>query len=145
YEFHGFFPTGVRAVFALTLFFLAELVETNPIVVSLDEIEIVNLAQLRPNEIDMTVVFKDFSRDVLQINSIPLELLAGIKYRLNCSRVKYYQNTRKLNWNDEVITFRDFPQKFIMDGGWESLNLEAGNACDCYYWEEDGDLSSEEW
>ncbi|RZC53987.1 hypothetical protein C5167_012845 [Papaver somniferum] len=101
-NFMVFFPTGARAVFALTLFFLVELVETNPIVVKLDEIEIVNLAQLRPNEIDMTVVFKDFSRDVLQINSIPLELLADIKHRLTCSNVKYYQNKQKLNWNDEV-------------------------------------------
>ncbi|XP_026454771.1 FACT complex subunit SPT16-like isoform X2 [Papaver somniferum] len=145
YEFHGFFPTGARAVFALTLFFLVELVETNPIVVKLDEIEIVNLAQLRPNEIDMTVVFKDFSRDVLQINSIPLELLADIKHRLTCSNVKYYQNERKLNWNEEVKKFRDSPEKFIMDGGWESLDLEAGDASKCFYWEEYGGLDEEDW
>ncbi|XP_026387459.1 FACT complex subunit SPT16-like isoform X2 [Papaver somniferum] len=145
YEFHGFFPTKVRAVFALTSRFLVELVETNPIVVKLDEIEIVNLAQLRPNEIDMTVVFGDFSRDVLEINSIPLESLAEIKHCLNYANVKYYQNERDLNWNEEVKKFRDSPQKFIMEGGWESLNLEAGDASDCFYWEEYGGLDEEDW
>ncbi|KAI3889876.1 hypothetical protein MKX03_017799, partial [Papaver bracteatum] len=51
HEFHGVLQIKVPAVFALTLFSLVELLETHPIVVSLNEIEIVNLAQLRPKEI----------------------------------------------------------------------------------------------
>ncbi|RZC61850.1 hypothetical protein C5167_023607 [Papaver somniferum] len=108
---------------------VTDLWESEPIVINYFE----------PPEYEFHVVFKDFSRDVLQINSIPLELLANIKHRLTCSNVKYYQNKQKLNWNDEVKKFRDSPQKFIINGGWESLNLETGDACDCYYWEEDGE------
>lgn len=60
--------------------------------VDLDDIEIVNLARLRPGEIDMTVIFKDFTRDLLQIGSIPLYSLDYIKRCLNFGGVKYYEN-----------------------------------------------------
>ncbi|KAI3843267.1 hypothetical protein MKW92_005179, partial [Papaver armeniacum] len=145
HEFHGVLQTKAPVVFPLTLFSLVELVETHPIVVPLNEIEIVNLAQLRPNEIDMTVVFRDFSRDVLQINSIPFQSLDEIKFCLNFGSVKYYENKRELNWNDEVKKFIECPQKFIKNGGWESLNLEAGDVCDYCYWEEAGDSDLEEY
>nr|KYP76018.1 FACT complex subunit SPT16 [Cajanus cajan] len=52
---------------------LVELIETPFLVVTLSEIEIVNLERvgLGQKNFDMTVVFKDFKRDVLRIDSIP--------------------------------------------------------------------------
>ncbi|KAI3836041.1 hypothetical protein MKW92_041419 [Papaver armeniacum] len=76
YEFYGVLPLKAPAAFALTLDNLIVLVERPVAVFLLSDIEFVNLAQLRPGEIDMTVIFEDFKEDkVLEINSIPLESL----------------------------------------------------------------------
>ncbi|MCL7026011.1 hypothetical protein MKW94_011428 [Papaver nudicaule] len=123
-EFHGFFhPSNALAVFNVTLFSLIVLADTRTIVVSLYEIEIVNLATLRPGEIDMTIVFKDFNREPLQINSIPLDSLDRIKDRLYYD-VKCYVNTKQLDWISIVKGRADYPETFIKQGGWKFFDLE---------------------
>ncbi|KAI3943391.1 hypothetical protein MKW92_011039 [Papaver armeniacum] len=117
YEFYGDLPSKISAAFALTSFNLIVLVETPFVVFPLRDIEIVNLALLRPGIIDMTVIFQDFEKDnVLQISSIPLKSLAGIKDRLNWGQVKYYVNTAEPDWKAIVKRITDFPEKFIEDG-----------------------------
>ncbi|KAI3893071.1 hypothetical protein MKX03_006440, partial [Papaver bracteatum] len=71
------------------------LVDAPFFVVNLRDIEIVNLAKLEPEKIYMTVVFKDFKLDPLQINSIPLHSLSSIKQCLDYRKVKYYVNTQE--------------------------------------------------
>ncbi|KAI3898768.1 hypothetical protein MKW92_032190, partial [Papaver armeniacum] len=68
------------------------LADTAPFLVKTRDIEIVHLANLRPGEVEMTVVFRDFKRDLLQINSVPLDSLDDIKARLDRGYVKYYAN-----------------------------------------------------
>ncbi|XP_026398630.1 FACT complex subunit SPT16-like [Papaver somniferum] len=124
-EFYGAFPTGASAIFAVTNFSLVVLEETPFVVIPLiEDIEIVNLAQLEVGKIYMTVVFEYFKRDVLEIHSIPLEFLTRIKHRLNFAFVKYYVNNKSLNWNSTVKEITEFPKKFIDSGGWDSLGLE---------------------
>ena len=74
---------------------------------------------------DMTVVFKDFKRDVLRIDSIPSTSLDGIKEWLDTTDIKYYESRLNLNWRQILKTITDDPQSFIEGGGWEFLNLEA--------------------
>lgn len=106
---------------------LVELIETPFLVVSLSEIEIVNLERvgLGQKNFDMTIVFKDFKRDVLRIDSIPSTSLDGIKEWLDTTDIKYYESRLNLNWRQILKTITDDPQSFIADGGWEFLNLEA--------------------
>ncbi|KAI3846170.1 hypothetical protein MKX03_022066 [Papaver bracteatum] len=130
YEFYGDLPPKA---FALTSKHLIVLVETPVVVFPLEDIEIVNLALLRPGVIDMTVIFQDFEKEnVLQINSIPLKSLTRIKERLNWGQVKYYVNTAEKDWKAIVERIKDFPEKFIEDGGWDYFELEDRDTLACY-------------
>ncbi|KAI3866724.1 hypothetical protein MKW92_000674 [Papaver armeniacum] len=125
YEFYGVLPLKAPAAFALTLDNLIVLVERPVAVFFLSDIEFVNLAQLRPGEIDMTVIFQDFKEDkVLEINSIPLESLAGMKDRLNYLDVKYYVNSKKPEWKAILKNIAASPEEFIKNGGWDQYELE---------------------
>ncbi|KAJ4952611.1 hypothetical protein NE237_029443 [Protea cynaroides] len=127
--FHGV-PHKASAFIVPTTSCLVELVETPFLVVSLSEIEIVNLERvgLGQKNFDMTIVFKDFKRDVLRIDSIPSSSLDSIKEWLNTTDLKYYESRLNLNWRPILKTITDDPEKFIEDGGWEFLNLEASDS-----------------
>ncbi|XVE63160.1 hypothetical protein DITRI_Ditri06bG0178100 [Diplodiscus trichospermus] len=77
-DFHGV-PHKASAFIVPTSNCLVELIKTYVVVITLSEIEIVNLerAGLRQKNSDMTIVFKDFKRDVLRIDSIPSTSLDG--------------------------------------------------------------------
>ncbi|KAH7542906.1 FACT complex subunit SPT16 [Ziziphus jujuba] len=124
--FHGV-PYKSSAFIVPTSTCLVELIETPFLVVTLGEIEIVNLERvgLGQKNFDMTVVFKDFKKDVLRIDSIPSTALDGIKEWLDTTDIKYYESRLNLNWRQILKTITDDPQSFIDDGGWEFLNLEA--------------------
>ncbi|XP_009629185.1 FACT complex subunit SPT16-like [Nicotiana tabacum] len=106
---------------------LVELVETPFLVITLSEIEIVNLERVGfgQKNCDMAIVFKDFKRDVMRIDSIPISSLDGIKEWLDTTDIKYYESKVNLNWRQVLKTITDEPQRFIDDGGWEFLNLEG--------------------
>ncbi|KAF9598317.1 hypothetical protein IFM89_026606 [Coptis chinensis] len=127
--FHGV-PYKASAFIVPTSSCLVELVETPFLVVTLSEIEIVNLERvgLGQKNFDLTIVFKDFKRDVLRIDSIPSTSLDGIKEWLNTTDLKYYESRLNLNWRPILKTITDDPEKFIEDGGWEFLNLEASDS-----------------
>ncbi|CAB4285081.1 unnamed protein product [Prunus armeniaca] len=127
--FHGV-PYKSSAFIVPTSTCLVELIETPFLVVSLSEIEIVNLERvgLGQKNFDMTIVFKDFKRDVLRIDSIPSTALDGIKEWLDTTDLKYYESRLNLNWRQILKTITDDPQSFIDDGGWEFLNLEASDS-----------------
>ncbi|KAJ6359583.1 hypothetical protein OIU77_003731 [Salix suchowensis] len=127
--FHGV-PHKVTSFIVPTSSCLVELVETPFLVVTLGEIEIVNLERvgLGQKNFDMTIVFKDFKRDVLRIDSIPSTSLDGIKEWLDTTDIKYYESRLNLNWRQILKTITDDPQSFIDDGGWEFLNLEASDS-----------------
>ncbi|KAI3888168.1 hypothetical protein MKX03_020566 [Papaver bracteatum] len=131
-EFHGVLPSKAAAVFFLTFTMLVQLANSPFFVVKLQDVEIVNLARLGPDEIDMTVVFKDFNCPVLQISSIPLDSLSGIKRCLDFWGVKFYENDRDLNWNPLVKKIADSPESFIQEGGWNAYKLED-NTTSLYY------------
>ncbi|KAI3960867.1 hypothetical protein MKW92_014826, partial [Papaver armeniacum] len=66
------------------------LTNTPFVVVTQEDIELVHLARIRPEEIDMTIISTNFN--VLQISSIPLDSLEGIKTSLDNWGVKFYDN-----------------------------------------------------
>ncbi|KAM7481843.1 hypothetical protein LguiB_006426 [Lonicera macranthoides] len=127
--FHGV-PHKSSAFIVPTSSCLVELIETPFVVITLSEIEIVNLERvgLGQKNFDMTVVFKDFKRDVFRIDSIPSTSLDGIKEWLDTTDLKYYESRLNLNWRPILKTITDDPEKFIEDGGWEFLNMEASDS-----------------
>ncbi|KAI3445461.1 hypothetical protein Pfo_002126 [Paulownia fortunei] len=124
--FHGV-PYKASAFIVPTSSCLVELVETPFLVISLSDIEIVNLERvgLAQKNFDMAIVFKDFKRDVMRIDSIPSSSVDGIKEWLDTTDIKYYESRLNLNWRPILKTITDDPQQFIEEGGWEFLNLEA--------------------
>ncbi|KAI5424901.1 FACT complex subunit spt16 [Lathyrus oleraceus] len=118
---------------------LVELIENPFLVVTLCEIEIVNLERvgLGQKNFDMTIVFKDFKRDVLRIDSIPSTSLDGIRVWLDTMDIKYYESRLNLDWRAVLKRVTDDPKTFIKDGGWEFLNSEATDS------ESDNDNSEE--
>lgn len=127
--FHGV-PHKASAFIVPTSSCLVELIETPFVVITLSEIEIVNLERvgLGQKNFDMAIVFKDFKRDVFRIDSIPSTSLDGIKEWLDTTDLKYYESRLNLNWRPILKTITDDPEKFIEDGGWEFLNMEVSDS-----------------
>ncbi|GAB2214564.1 hypothetical protein Droror1_Dr00018916 [Drosera rotundifolia] len=124
--FHGV-PYKATAFIVPTSSCLVELTETPFLVITLAEIEIVNLERVGfgQKNFDMAIIFKDFKRDVFRIDSIPTTSLESIKEWLNTTDIKYYESRLNLNWRPILKTIVDDPQKFIDDGGWEFLDMDA--------------------
>lgn len=75
----------------------------------------------------MTVVFKDFKRGVLQIQSIPIKRLNGIREWIGIADVKYYYvSTQSPKWGSLLEGITKDPQSLINAGGWEILDPLAG-------------------
>ncbi|KAG6408664.1 hypothetical protein SASPL_131682 [Salvia splendens] len=115
--FHGV-PYKASAFIVPTSGCLVELIETPFLVISLSDIEIVNLERvgLAQKNFDMAIVFKDFKRDVMRIDSIPSSSLDGIKEWLDTTDTKYYESRLNLNWRPILKTIMDDPQQFIEEG-----------------------------
>ncbi|KAJ3702142.1 hypothetical protein LUZ61_005847 [Rhynchospora tenuis] len=127
--FHGV-PYKASAFIIPTSTCLVELIETPFLVVTLSEIEIVNLERVGfgQKNFDMAIVFKDFKKDVLRIDSIPSSSLDAIKEWLDTTDLKYYESRLNLNWRPILKTITEDPEKFIEDGGWEFLNMDASDS-----------------
>ncbi|XP_009615496.1 FACT complex subunit SPT16-like [Nicotiana tomentosiformis] len=136
--FHGV-PYKSSAFIVPTSSCLVELIETPFLVITLSEIEIVNLERVGfgQKNFDMAIVFKDFKRDVMRIDSIPTSALDGIKEWLDTTDIKYYESKMNLNWREVLKTITSDPQKFIDEGGWEFLNIDASDSESGYSEESD--------
>ncbi|KAI3862306.1 hypothetical protein MKX03_037171 [Papaver bracteatum] len=124
--FHAKLPMKKHTSFlVMTLYCLVHLNETPFHVITLEEVEVVNLVRTQSESevFSMTFVFKDFSLDVFHINSIPSEHLLHIKEWLDSGWVKYYENEQDIsNWRNKLNSIMDDPKKFIDLGGWNFLN-----------------------
>ncbi|CAH8378754.1 unnamed protein product [Eruca vesicaria subsp. sativa] len=128
----GFYgvPHKTSAFIIPTSSCLVEITETPFFVVSLSEIEIVNLERVGfgQKNFDMAIIFKDFKKDVLRVDSIPTSSLEGIKEWLDTTDIKYYESKLNLNWRQILKTITDDPQSFVEEGGWEFLNLDGSDS-----------------
>ena len=85
---------------------LVDLIETPFLVVTLKEIEVVNLERVgfALKNFDMAIVFKDFTREVHRIDAIDTKNLDTIKEWLNSVGIKYYESKMNLNWKPILKT-----------------------------------------
>ena len=92
-------------------------------VLTLDEIEVVHLerVQFGLKNFDMVVVFKDFHRPPVHINTIPVESLESVKDWLDSIDVPFSEGPLNLNWGTIMKTITADPHQFFKDGGWSFL------------------------
>jgi len=96
---------------------LVQLVEPPYTVISQQDIEIVNLERVGFNlkNFDMVLVFKDFSRDVHVVGSIPSDHLEDIRQWLTNSEIKYFESKMNLTWKNILKTIAADPDSFLSE------------------------------
>lgn len=102
---------------------LVHLVDPPFLVVTLNEIEIASLerVQFTLKQFDMVLVFKDFTRTPLHINSIPSSQLDDVKNWLDSVDIPMSEGPVNLNWGPVMKTINDDPYEFFQQGGWSFL------------------------
>ncbi|KAH3684665.1 hypothetical protein WICPIJ_004352 [Wickerhamomyces pijperi] len=108
---------------------LVQLSEPPFLVVTLSEIEVAHLerVQFGLKNFDLVLIFKDFSKPVVHINTIPMEVLEDVKSWLSDVDIPYSDSTINLNWLTIMKTLQQDPKQFFLDGGWSFL---AGGGSD---------------
>lgn len=121
------------------------LIKSPFLVVALSEIEIVNLERVRPGQknFDMAIVFKEFNKEVIRIDSIPSTSLDGIRKWLDTTDIKYYETRFNMKWREILKTIAEDPRNFFDEGGWEFLNLEMSDSDSDGLQESDQDVEPE--
>ncbi|KAI0981096.1 hypothetical protein GJ496_001499 [Pomphorhynchus laevis] len=125
----GFHGTPYRSMVLLvpTSSCLVNLTEWPPFVISLEEIELVHFerVQFHLKNFDMVFIFKDYSRKVVMINSIPMSQLDVVKDWLNSCDIKYTEGIQSLNWTKVMKAIVDDIEGFFESGGWNFLEPES--------------------
>ncbi|EFN58683.1 hypothetical protein CHLNCDRAFT_140286 [Chlorella variabilis] len=116
--FHGV-PHRTNSFIMPTVNCLVELTEMPFTVITLGEVNLVNLERVGFNlrNFDMVFIWKDLNRD---------DWLTSIE-------IKYYESKVNLNWKNILKSIKEDPEGFIEDGGWSFLDAEQSDS------EEEGD------
>lgn len=106
---------------------LVSLVEWPPFVVALEDVELVHFerVQFHLKNFDMVFVFKEYTRKVAYINSVPMSQLDHVKEWLNSCDIHYTEGIQSLHWAKIMKTIVDDPEGFIENGGWTFLEPES--------------------
>jgi len=110
---------------------LIELVQMPFLVVDMDEVEIVSLERVGHSTLrnfDANIIFKDFSRPVQPITSIPNKRLDAIKEWLTSAGITVYENKHNMKWDSILKQIVNDPESFVEAGGWNGfLNVEESD------------------
>lgn len=127
----GFYGVPFRsAVFCMpTRDCLVQLVDPPFLVVPLEEVEIAHLERVSfgLKNFDLVFVFKDFSKPVVHVNTIQMEVLEDVKSWLTDVDIPISEGPLNLNWPTIMKTVQRDPYQFFVDGGWSFL---AGDSDD---------------
>jgi nucleosome binding factor SPN SPT16 subunit len=125
-SFHGV-PSRSNVIVQPTTDCLIQLTEPPFLVVTLDDIELVHLERVSfgLKNFDMVVIFKDFSRSVQHINTIPMESIDQVKDWLDSVEIPYYEGALNLQWPTIMKTVLADPHAFFEGGGWSFLSSES--------------------
>jgi nucleosome binding factor SPN SPT16 subunit len=127
----SFYGVPVRSSVLLqpTTHCLVHLTEMPFFVITLDEIELVHFerVQFHLKNFDIVFVFKDYSRKVAMISSVPMAALDAVKEWLDSCDIKYTEGIQSLNWAKIMKTINDDPDDFFENGGWSFLTMESSS------------------
>ncbi|KAK9470440.1 FACT complex subunit-domain-containing protein [Dipodascopsis tothii] len=118
---------------------LVQLIDPPFLVIPLKEIEIAHFerVQFGLKNFDLVFVFKDFSKPVVHINSIPMEQLDNVKDWIDEVEIPYSEGPLNLNWQPIMKAVVSDPYSFFKEGGWSFLSNESSDE------EGDGEESEE--
>jgi nucleosome binding factor SPN SPT16 subunit len=74
---------------------------------------------------DLVIVFKDFHRPPVHINTIPVEQLDRVKEWLDSVDIAFTEGPLNLNWATIMKTVTSDPFQFFKDGGWSFLRTDS--------------------
>ncbi|KAH7910168.1 FACT complex subunit SPT16 [Hygrophoropsis aurantiaca] len=102
---------------------LVHLVDPPFLVTTLNEIEIASLerVQFTLKQFDLVLIFKDFTKAPLHINSIPSAQLDDVKNWLDSVDIPLSEGPVNLNWGPIMKTINESPYDFFQQGGWSFL------------------------
>ncbi|GMF06295.1 unnamed protein product [Ambrosiozyma monospora] len=102
---------------------LIQLIDLPFLVITLSEVEVAHFerVQFGLKNFDLVFVFKDFSKPVVHISTIPMESLEDVKAWLTDVDIPYSEGTVNLNWGTIMKTIQADPYQFFVDGGWTFL------------------------
>jgi nucleosome binding factor SPN SPT16 subunit len=97
------------------------------LVVTLDDIELVHLERVSfgLKNFDLVVIFKDLSRPVQHINTIPVESIDQVKDWLDSVEIPFYEGALNLQWPTIMKTVTADPHAFFEGGGWNFLSTDS--------------------
>ena len=123
---------------------LISLTESPFFVITVNEIEIVYFERVAQNlkNFDMALVFKDFSRPVKMICTIPIENLDMLKTWADENDILYGEGQYNMNWSNVINVIKECPKDFVKDGCW---NFIADNLEDEEEEDDDGDDDDPEY
>lgn len=70
---------------------------------------------------DLAIIFKDYNKQVLRINAIPVKYLETIKNWLDQMDILFSNGPNNLNWKNLMKRIREDPENFIEEGCWGFL------------------------
>lgn len=124
----GFNGTPFRSMVLLqpTSSCLINVTEMPSFVQTLESIELVHFERVSFSlkNFDMVFIFKEYTRKVVMITSIPMNQLDQIKEWLNSCDIKYTEGLQNFNWPKIMKTITDDPEGFFDQGGWNFLEAE---------------------
>ncbi|KAI0080592.1 FACT complex subunit SPT16 [Panus rudis PR-1116 ss-1] len=97
------------------------------LVVTLADIEIASLerVQFGLRQFDMVLIFKDFTKTPLHINSIPSAQLDDVKNWLDSVDIPLAEGPVNLNWGPIMKTINEDPYEFFQGGGCDPESSES--------------------
>ncbi|TFL07405.1 FACT complex subunit SPT16 [Pterulicium gracile] len=106
---------------------LVHLTEPPFSVVTLGEIELASLERVQYGlkQFDMVLVFTDYTRMPLHINSIQSTQLDDVKNWLDSVDIPITESQVNLNWGPIMKTINEDPHGFFQNGGWSFLAGEG--------------------
>lgn len=123
-------PSRANVKLYPTMDCLVQLSDPPFMVVTLSDIEIASLerVQFGLRQFDMVLIFNDYQRPPLQINSIPTTQLDPLKEWLDSVDIPLTESGVNLNWSQIMKMINEHPHDFFQNGGWSFLGGPGENA-----------------
>ncbi|CAF2841546.1 unnamed protein product [Rotaria sp. Silwood2] len=125
----GFHGTPHRSMVLIlpTTTCVVQLTEWPPLVIVLDEVELIHFERVhfQLKNFDMVFIMKDYSKKTQSIQAIPMAELDPIKNWLNSCDICYTEGPQSLNWAKIMKTITDDLSGFFTQGGWTFLEAES--------------------
>jgi len=111
---------------------LVSLTSWPPFVCTLEDVELVHFERvmLTLKNFDMVFIFKDYSKKVSMVTTVPMTMLDHVKEWLNSCDIRYTEGVQSLNWGKIMKTIVEDPEGFFDNGGWSFLDPDDGEDTD---------------